>query len=40
MSVDDYDKEVTETDANSLIDFYYEMEDKYGYRGILNRNYA
>jgi len=40
MSVEDYDKEVTETDANSLIDFYYEMEDKYGYRGILNRNYA
>ena len=30
MTKEDYDNEVVETDADELIDFYYEMEEKYG----------
>lgn len=32
MELSDYDNEVERSGANSLIDFYYEMEDKYGKR--------
>ena len=30
MTKEDYEKEVTDTNTDTIIDFYYEMEEKYG----------
>ena len=32
MENTDYDKEIDKTSSKSLIDFYYDMEEKYGKR--------
>ena len=37
MTKDQYDEEVVNTKTNSLIDFYYEMEEKYGTRYFRSR---